>query len=384
MVLNFPIGFYQFHKDDGFNFQLNRFYASGILTYDEVMEIGQKVTSFDVWIQLFLEYAKEAEAAQNWEKSAICYRAAQFYTLGEQKDANGEQKKAVLYEKCLDMFQRAYKEEKVITYDRIPFETGYLPVYLMRHNSAPNGTIVIHGGYDSFIQEFIRYGMYLYERGFDVYMFEGPGQGEVLYRCNIKMTKEWEHCVITVLDYYHLDDVTLIGISLGGYLATRAAANEPRIHRLVMYDLIYDFYGALMARMKPSAHKTIDYLTRHPKSLLWRTVEHKMTKVYFLKWLFKQGYTIYDNVHTPCEYFNHIKNYNTRDISTLVTQDTLVLAGESDIYTVFLKEQLAALDHAKTVEYRLFTKEEHADHHCQMGNIRLVLDVITEWIERVS
>ena len=92
-------------------------------------------------------------------------------------------------------------------------------------------------------------------------------------------------------------------------------------------------------------------------------------------------YAIYENISTPCEYFNHIRKYNTRDISKRITQDTLVLAGEADIYTVFYQKQLDALVNAKSVTGRLFTAEENADHHCQVGNMGLLLDTITEWIE---
>ena len=94
-----------------------------------------------------------------------------------------------------------------------------------------------------------------------------------------------------------------------------------------------------------------------------------------------QGYAIYENVHTPYEYYNHIKMYNTREISKLITQDTLVLAGESDLYTVYYKDQLDALVNARSVTGRLFTSDEYADHHCQVGNLGLVLETITDWIE---
>ena len=382
MVLNFPVGFYEFNKDEGLNFQLNRFFTSGILGYDEVEAIGKQITSFDAWIELFLKLAKEAEEEGNMEKCAICYRAAQFYTLGDTKDESGRLLKEVLYEKCFEAYKKAYENEEDMKYERIPYQSGYLPVYVMKHTDKAKGTIVMHGGYDSFMQEFVRYGMYLYQTGYDVYFFEGPGQGEVLCRCNIKMTPQWEQCVSRVLDYYNLNDVTLIGISLGGYLATRAAAYEPRIKRLVMYDLIYDFYGSLKARMGKRPGKLLDYLTKHPRNILWRTLEKRMERIYFTKWLFEQGYYIYEDIHTPYEYFNCIKHYNTRTISSMIYQDTLVLAGESDLYTVYYQEQLDALVNAKSVEGRLFTKEEHADHHCQVGNIRLVMDVIIDWIER--
>ena len=59
-----------------------------------------------------------------------------------------------------------------------------------------------------------------------------------------------------------------------------------------------------------------------------------------------------------------------------------MLAGESDIYTVFLKEQIEALTCARSVESRLFTAKEHADHHCQIGNTKLVLDTILDWIAK--
>ena len=73
-----PVGYYDFSEDTGLNFQLNRFYSIGAIGYDELMEIGHKVTSFEVWIQLFTELAEKAEAQGDFLRAAICYRAAQF------------------------------------------------------------------------------------------------------------------------------------------------------------------------------------------------------------------------------------------------------------------------------------------------------------------
>ena len=44
---SFPIGYYDFSKDEALNFQLNRFYSSRTLSYEERMEIGAKVNSFE-------------------------------------------------------------------------------------------------------------------------------------------------------------------------------------------------------------------------------------------------------------------------------------------------------------------------------------------------
>ncbi len=378
--MRFNTGYYDFSKDQGMNFQLNRFYSFGILSREEVAEIGRKAEDFTKWIALFNAAGEAAEAQGEHLKAALCYRAAQFYTLSGVKNEKGEPLKEIMYEKCMEQYDAHYRTVKGLEYERIPFQNGYLPVYYVRPEH-PKGVIVLHGGYDSIVQEFLECLLYFGEMGYEAYFFEGPGQGEVLMRCGIKMTPEWEHCTSAVLDHYHLDDVTLIGISLGGYLAPRAAVYEQRIRRVVMFDMIYDFYGAITHKMGEKKAKFFDYMTAHPRNILWKWLEKKLDEVYFTRWLLGQGYAIYENVHTPCEYFNCIKQYNTRAISPLIRQDVLVLAGASDLYTIYYEDQLKALTAARSVTGRLFTQEENADHHCQIGNLELVLKTIMDWIK---
>ena len=373
-----PVGYFDFSKDEALNFQLNRFYSSGTIEYAELMEIGHRVKSFEEWVAYFTALGDDAQSNGEFLKAAQCYRAAQFYTLGEKKDQNGIPMKKVLYEKCRINYDRVYDKVDGLNYARIPYQNSYLPIYYMKQKSSSK-TIVIHGGYDSFVQEFMEFVFFFYEKGYDVFFFEGPGQGEALLRGNLKMTSRWEECTSAVLDYYHLNDVTLIGISLGGYLALRAAAYDKRITGLILYDLIYDFYGSLKARMGKVKGWIFDQMTKNKNHPLWNVVNKKLDNIYFTKWLLQQGYEIYENVHTPFEYFNHIKQYNTREISSLITQDTLVLAGEKDIYTIYYQNQLDALVNAKSVTGRIFTKEESADHHCQIGNLMLVLRTMEDW-----
>ena len=381
--MKFNVGFYDFSSDAGMNYQLNRLYSTGVMNQEELYETGRKAVDFDSWIRLFTELAEKAEAEGNYKKAASCYRSAQFYTLSDARDASGSSLKKVLYEKCMENYDRCYGDGSLMTYVRVPFQNGYLPVYYARCEN-PKGTIVLHGGYDSFIQEFLDFLPYFNSLGYDTYFFEGCGQGEVLLRCGIKMTPEWEHCTSAVLDYFGLDDVTLIGVSLGGYLAPRAAVYDQRIQRVVMFDLIYDFYGAITHKMGPWKAKLFDYMTAHPKSFLWKWLEKKLDENYFTRWLLGQGSAIYENVSSACDYFNCIKQYNTRTISPLLKQDVLVLAGSEDLYTIYYEDQLKALANARSVTGRLFTKEECAGHHCQIGNLQLVLDTITDWIEAKS
>ena len=376
----FRVGYYDFSQDPGMNFQLNRFYSMGALEKEELMTIGQKAVNFETWIALFTEAGKQAADQGDHLKAALCYRAAQFYTLSDATDASGGSLKKALYETCMEHFDAYYSTVEFMHYVRIPFQNGYLPVYYAKPEH-PKSTIVMHGGYDSFIQEFLAFLPYFYDLGYEVYFFEGPGQGEVLMRCGIRMTPEWEHCTKAVLDYFDLTDVTLIGVSLGGYLAPRAAAYESRIRRVVMFDLIYDFYGAITHKMGKRKARLFDYMTAHPGSFLWKLLDKKLNENYFMRWLLGQGYAIYENVHTPCAYFNCIRQYSTKEISPLLKQDVLVLAGSEDLYTIYYDEQLKALTNARSVTGRLFTEAEQAGHHCQIGNVQLVLNTITDWIE---
>ncbi|WOO37679.1 alpha/beta hydrolase [Anaerocolumna sp. AGMB13020] len=375
--MNFPVGYHDFHKDTVFNFQLNRFYSFGCLSYDTVAEIGRETTDFASWSKSFLGRAESFHKNGDLVASATCLRAAMFFMFDDETEANTQLQP--LYERCMNEYQEAYKDAR-LTYVRVPFEAGYFPVIYKCHAEGSKGDIVIHGGYDSFLQEFIPLMKYIYSCGYNVYMFEGFGQGEVLNRCEMKMKPEWEICTKIILDYFQLDEVTLIGISLGGYLAARAAAYEERIKRVVLYDLIYDFYGALLDKVPEDLKKLINSIIKDPDSPKWKSIEELMKANPFSLWLFQQGRYVFGNITTLYDYYKCIMNYNTITLSPLIRQDVLILAGEEDIYTVYFEKQRRALTNARSVSGRVFKKEENASHHCQVGNVQLVLDYILAWV----
>lgn len=378
--MNFPVGFHDFHKDTAFNFQLNRFYSFGCLGYDVVAEIGKELTNFESWSKAFLSRTQSFHNNGDLIASATCLRAAMFFALEKEGDVNKQLQKSQIYEQCMNEYQAAYQDAG-LTYCHVPFEAGYFPVIYKCHDNGSKGDIVIHGGYDSFIQEFIPLMQYMYASGYNVYMFEGFGQGEVLNRCEMKMKPEWEICTKIILDRFQLNEVTLIGISLGGYLAARAAAYEERIKRVVLYDLIYDFYGAVLDKVPDELKNLINNLMEVPDSPKWKSIEELMKANMFSLWLFQQGSHVFGNITTLYDYYKCIMNYNTKALSPLIGQDVLILAGAEDIYTVYFEKQMKDLTNAKSVTGRIFTKEENASHHCQVGNVQLALDYILSWID---
>jgi hypothetical protein len=72
--------------------------------------------------------------------------------------------------------------------------------------------------------------------------------------------------------------------------------------------------------------------------------------------------------------------------SDRVTQDVLLCCGEHDAFqpAVLTRHQAAALTSARSLQVRMFTRPEHADSHCQMGNLDLACRVVTTWLREAS
>ena len=69
--------------------------------------------------------------------------------------------------------------------------------------------------------------------------------------------------------------------------------------------------------------------------------------------------------------------------SERITQDVLILAGEADTFQPLslANAQREALVNASRVQQRVFTRAEHAESHCQMGNIGLASQVLCAWLQ---
>jgi len=69
-----------------------------------------------------------------------------------------------------------------------------------------------------------------------------------------------------------------------------------------------------------------------------------------------------------------------------IRQDVLLLSGRDDHFIPIRlhARQVEALVRARSVTDRVFTRDEHAQNHCQVGNIGLALDTILEWLDGVT
>ncbi|MCZ7416917.1 alpha/beta hydrolase family protein [Streptomyces sp. WMMC897] len=92
------------------------------------------------------------------------------------------------------------------------------------------GTVIIVPGLDSAKEEFLDLASALLSRGLAVFAMDGPGQGSLA--AATALTPEYERVVGRVIDALggeRTGRLGLVGLSLGGYFAARAAALEPRV-----------------------------------------------------------------------------------------------------------------------------------------------------------
>jgi len=99
----------------------------------------------------------------------------------------------------------------------VPYKGAFLPALRILPLSEKKGTILIHGGFDSFIEEWFSMMKYFSNRAIKVIGFEGPGQGAALREYGLPLIYEWEEPTKAILDYFHPVNPTMLGLSMGGY-----------------------------------------------------------------------------------------------------------------------------------------------------------------------
>ncbi len=371
----FPITeFHHFHRDANINYQLNRFLIPGL---EELFaRLGRQIENFNDWKQVFSAKASSFEAAGKTECAIGLYRAAEFFM------SPGDPDKTIAYEKFVSLFYQA-KQGRNFERIAVPYGPSHLHGFRLTPSGPNRGTILIHGGFDSFIEEFYPLGAAMCETGYEVVMFDGPGQGFTLLREKLPMTHEWEKPVAAVLDYLGADNVTLIGISLGGYLAVRAAAFEPRVRRVIADDVMLDFFACVTSRRGKVAESLIRCLVNLRWSLILNAVARVMMKRdLYSRWGIDQGMHVM-GCKTPYEFFLKLRQYNGYAASGRVAGDVLIMAGAEDHFVPSEQffEQLKLLTSARSVTGRIFTSKEQAQSHCQVGNLGLVAAHMVGWIE---
>ena len=379
IINRFPVGYYPLHPNVSLNFQMNRFWGwvGDKQMLEELRAAGTRIASYDDWAREMFDLSDKALAAGRRLPAAYYAKMAIFFL-----DPSDPRVKPA-FQRFLD---NVLAENGVTPEDHhlVPYKQTHLSAYRLTP-AQPRGTIVVFGGYDSYILEWLPAALALRDAGLDAVIFDGPGQGTVL-DAGTPMTPDWRLPAAAILEYFKLTDVTLMGFSLGGCLVIRAAAREPRISRVIAMDICTSLSEASTRGFGASGLSVIAADSgRIPAPVVNAAVAAAGKTDLLTDWVIAQGERVM-GVATPADLFQAWREYRTDDVSPLVIQDVLLMAGAKDHYIPLqmLPDQLMTLTAARSVTARVFSEAESAQNHCQIGNMGLALKVIFDWLDETG
>jgi len=330
-TFHFPVGYYQLHEDPFLNFEMNRPFnrVGDESMLAEMRVIAPRIQTVADGAREFLVLAQTAFSHGETLKAAYYYRTAEFFMPDTDPQKRPARQRFVQLARTCYGIEAA--QQLAIPY-RDGSLSGTLPGY--RFSPArPKDTLVIFGGFDSFMEEYIPMAFFFRDAGFDVVLFEGPGQGGALEDAGLPLTHEWEKPTAAVLDHLGLDNVSLMGRSLGGYLVLRAAAFEPRVRRVIADDIIFDFYACILHHVgaddRARFTAALELKSAAAMAAINAVVERGAQRSPLVAWNIQQGMHVM-GVSTPFEYFERLRRYSAAEISARVEQDVLLLAASRD------------------------------------------------------
>ncbi len=360
------------------SYQINRalsqaHYGGG--EFAEILEVAGEIdpqnreTFNKAWLKMgnaIFERAEHFEAGGNPVSTRRTYlRAFNYLRTAEFFMKLGDDRKLSTYKKAREAFLRAIKyfDQKPVQVE-IPFEGSFLPGYLFTPAGATNNQqgkpplMNMFGGLDSLAEElYFGPSHHLNERGIALLAIDGPGQGAALRLNHIHSRYDYNVAGTAALDWTieHLKDhvdtarIGIMAVSMGGYMAARCAAFEPRFRCCAVWGAVWSYYT--IWKNRPD---------NHPLAAI---VQHIMGA---------------DNMTETRE---RLKNYALDGVAEKITIPTYILHGEDDKQNFV--EHAYNLADALTCEHVLevIPKEKSGAQHCQVDDFTKTFSMY-DWIAR--
>ena len=343
-----------------------------ILETVKVISEGDAQSWFEAWSATVNRVTTLAELTVDpMSKSAAYMRAHNYQRTGEFLLPPDDPKRAPSWTKTIGLFDKGLEaggirhERMTVPYEGASLRALYLPG---GPGSERKPLVVVVGGFDSILEElYFVIGVPAVQRGYSALLYEGPGQGDALRARGLTYIPDWERPNGAVLDEFlrtHAkpSTIVLVGMSMGGYFAPRAAAFDARIEGVVAFDVCYDF-GASASRILSAVANPL--AARNP-DVMWG----------YHNALWTLGTKGLDDT------MKAVAAFTLAPIADCIRQDVLILAGADDHFVP--QDQAArfeqALVNARSVTTRTFDRLSGGAEHCQAGNLTLIYAAVFDWL----
>jgi dienelactone hydrolase len=388
---------FMFDTDEAFSFETLRavgYTAYGGADIGEVMTTAARITpgDWESWYREWLGLAdriatiadKSAADGHAASASSAYLRASNYYRTAEfflRDDPSNDPRVEDTSARAIETFRAAPEIQAHWTRVGIPYEgielEGY---YLNSSGDEPGPTLLAHGGYDSTVEElFFTVGEAARRRGWNCLIFEGPGQGSALRLNKLPFRHDWEAVVTPVVDFavnlrgVDPERIALLGMSMGGYLAPRAAAFEHRISACVAYDGVLNMAAAILGPQPPEVD------SKQRVAAMDSLIAHRAEAPSSQRWGLSNALWVFRGT-TAQELIEEISEYDLTKVADQITCPTLVCEAENDHFFSGQPRMLyEALQCSKTL--LTFTAAEGAEEHCHVGALTLFHQRMFDWLD---
>jgi hypothetical protein len=274
----------------------------------------------------------------------------------------------------------------------IPYEGTTLPGYAITvdDSGAQRPWLILNNGSDGTVTDmWVQGGAAAIRRGYNVLIFDGPGEGAALYQQNLYFRSDWEKVITPVVDWLvSRNDVdpsriALLGVSQGGYWVARAVAFEHRIAAAIVDPGVMDVSTVFTSQLPPELLQALqvlegDALEQVKKELdegVAEGVAHDPRFAFTLtSRLRPYGMASFSDVVMA------VQDYNLSEVVSQITCPVLIADPEGE---QFWAGQSKQLNEALTGSSKLvpFSAAQGADSHCEPKANALRSQVFFDWLD---
>jgi dienelactone hydrolase len=317
--------------------------------------------------QLEEQATEAAKAGHDRTAGQKFLRAAVYLSQAERMQSAKSPDRRAVYQRCLDLLARSFELlDPRTTRVELPFEGTALPAYFTDASTdgEPAPVMVMWNGLDSTKEHMYTSGFpaELAARGISTLMVDCPGSGEALRFQGLTSRVATEGWAAACVDYLErrsdvrADRIGLVGWSLGGYYAPRAAAFEKRLALCVAWGANHNWGAVQKRRLEREGENPVPHYWDH---VLWVWGE--------------------DELDT---FIANAEAVQLDGVVEKITVPFLIAHGSSDrqIPVDYAHRSYEQAVNSPKRELRIFTPDEGATEHIGLDHFPHVGTFIADWI----